>query len=38
MTDRQFYFALTLVLLVLVGAEVAYAVYGPFSAPDWRDP
>jgi hypothetical protein len=33
MTDRQFYLALTLLLLALAGGEIVYAVFGPLSAP-----
>jgi hypothetical protein len=33
MTDRRFYLLLTLLMLALAGAEIVYAVLGPFSAP-----
>jgi hypothetical protein len=33
MTDRAFYLALTLLVLTLAAGEVAYGMFGPFSAP-----
>ncbi|MEW6645419.1 MAG: hypothetical protein AB1586_33320 [Pseudomonadota bacterium] len=32
MEDRSFFVALVLAMLVLAAGEIAYGVYGPFSA------
>jgi hypothetical protein len=37
MTDRGFYLLLGLLILALAGAEVVYAMVGPFSEPTQQD-
>jgi hypothetical protein len=36
MTDRGFYLAMTLVVLMLATGEIVYGVFGPFSAHSHR--